>query len=142
METSQALDAFGALGQPTRLAVFRLLIQAGKAGMAAGDVSEALGVRQNTMSANLSILARAGLIRSEREGRSIRYFADMAGLRGLLAFLLEDCCGGNPALCQPVIEDLACPCPPSPPSAAPTEPRASPSPCAAKPQTASVPNGR
>lgn len=78
--------------------------------MLAGDISTALDVRQNTMSANLSVLSRAGLIRSGREGRSIRYFADMDGMRGLLAFLMEDCCGGNPDLCQPVINELACPC--------------------------------
>lgn len=107
MEKTQALDAFAALSQPTRLDVFRLLVKAGKTGITSGELGETLGVRQNTMSANLSILARAGLIRSEREGRSIRYFADMKGVRGLLAFLLEDCCGGKPELCQPVIHGLA-----------------------------------
>lgn len=78
--------------------------------MTAGDISDTLEVRQNTMSANLSILSRAGLIRNTREGRSIRYFADMDGMRGLLAFLMEDCCGGLPELCQPVINELACDC--------------------------------
>lgn len=110
MDKNSALDAFAALGQATRLDVFRLLIKAGTAGMSAGDISETLGVRQNTMSANLGILARSGLIRSEREGRSIRYFVSMDGMRGLLAFLMEDCCGGNPALCQPLINELACDC--------------------------------
>lgn len=108
MDKNDALDAFGALGQPTRLDVFRLLVKAGDHGMLAGEVSEALDVRQNTMSANLSILARAGLLRSVREGRSIRYLADMDGVRGLLAFLMEDCCGGRPELCQPVIDEIAC----------------------------------
>lgn len=111
MDKSRALDAFGALGQSTRLDVFRLLIKAGAAGMSAGKISDTLGVRQNTMSANLAILARSGLIRSEREGRNIRYFADMDGMRGLLAFLMEDCCGGCPDLCQPVINEIACACP-------------------------------
>ena len=78
--------------------------------MTAGEISDTLGVRQNTMSANLSILSRAGLIRNRREGRSIRYFANMDGMRGLLAFLMEDCCGGHPELCQPVINELACDC--------------------------------
>lgn len=110
MDKTCALDAFAALSQPTRLDVFRLLIRAGGEGMSAGDISETLGVRQNTMSANLSILARSGLIRNERRGRSIRYFADMEGLRGLLAYLLEDCCGGSPELCQPFIDELACVC--------------------------------
>ncbi|PVA06509.1 ArsR/SmtB family transcription factor [Thalassorhabdomicrobium marinisediminis] len=108
MDKSLALAAFGALGQPTRLDVFRLLIKAGETGMSAGQIGETLGVRQNTMSANLAILSRAGLTRSEREGRSIRYFADMDGVRGLLAFLMEDCCGGLPELCQPVIDGIAC----------------------------------
>lgn len=110
MDNKFALDAFAALSQPTRLDVFRLLIKAGETGISAGHIGETMGVRQNTMSANLSILARSGLVRSEREGRSIRYFADMEGMRGLLAFLMEDCCGGRPELCQPVIDELACAC--------------------------------
>ena len=110
MEKTRALDAFAALSQPSRLDAFRLLVKAGGAGMSAGEVGEALGARQNTMSTNLSILVRAGLIRSVREGRSIRYFADMDGMRGLLAFLMEDCCGGRPELCGPVIDQLACEC--------------------------------
>jgi len=78
--------------------------------MSSGQISETLGVRQNTMSANLAILVRAGLIRNTREGRSIRYFAQMDGIRGLLAFLMEDCCGGRPDLCQPIINEIACAC--------------------------------
>ena len=110
MDNSIALAAFAALSQSIRLDVFRLLIRAGAAGVPAGEIGETLGVRQNTMSANLSILARVGLIRSERQGRSIRYFADLDGMRGLLAFLMEDCCGGRPELCRPVIDELACAC--------------------------------
>lgn len=110
MDKNDALNAFAALSQTIRLDVFRLLIKVGEAGMSAGDISDTLGVRQNTMSANLAVLSRSGLIRSEREGRSIRYFADMDGMRGLLAFLMEDCCGGRPEQCQPVINELACAC--------------------------------
>ncbi|WP_371154994.1 ArsR/SmtB family transcription factor [Jannaschia sp. 2305UL9-9] len=110
MEMSRALAAFAALSQPTRLDVFRLLIRAGPEGMVAGDIAAQLGVRQNTLSANLSILVGAGLLSNTREGRSIRYRADMDGLRGLLAFLLQDCCGGDPGLCQPLIDELACAC--------------------------------
>ncbi len=110
MDKDDAIDAFAALSQATRLDVFRLLIKAGEGGMSAGEIGGTLGVRQNTMSTNLAILARSGLIRSEREGRCIRYFADMDGMRGLLAFLMEDCCGGRPELCQPVINELACAC--------------------------------
>ena len=78
--------------------------------MLAGDLGDLMEVRQNTMSANLSVLLNAGLVRNEREGRSIRYFADFEGLRGVLAFLMEDCCGGNPELCQPVLNKIACGC--------------------------------
>ncbi|MCB1463023.1 MAG: helix-turn-helix transcriptional regulator [Nitratireductor sp.] len=110
MDKLKSLAAFAALAQPTRLDVFRLLVTAGAEGMAAGAIGEALDVRQNTMSANLAVLARSGLVRSEREGRSIRYFADYDGIRGLLAFLMEDCCGGKPELCQPVLDEIACAC--------------------------------
>lgn len=110
MEKKQSLEAFAALSQETRLDVFRLLIKVGPEGMTAGDIGEHLGVRQNTMSANLSVLSHAGLIRSVREGRSIRYFSDIDGVKGLLEFLMEDCCGGKPELCQPVIEKIACLC--------------------------------
>ncbi|OWU84487.1 ArsR family transcriptional regulator [Oceanicola sp. 22II-s10i] len=110
MDKTKTLSALAALGQETRLDVFRLLVRAGADGMAAGDLSTALGVRQNTMSANLSVLLNAGLVTNRRQGRSIRYFADMDRMKGLLAFLLEDCCGGRPELCQPVLDELACAC--------------------------------
>jgi DNA-binding transcriptional ArsR family regulator len=109
MDKIDALEAFAALSQPTRLDVFRLLIKADETGMSAGAIGETLGVRQNTMSANLAVLTRAGLIRNERKGRSIQYFAKMDSVRGLLAFLMEDCCAGRPELCQPVIDQIACP---------------------------------
>lgn len=110
MDKSDAIEALHALAQDTRLDVFRLLVKQGADGMAAGDIAEALGVRQNTMSANLSVLARAGMVRSEREGRVIRYFADFDGMRSLLTFLMEDCCGGNPELCKPVLDEIVCAC--------------------------------
>jgi DNA-binding transcriptional ArsR family regulator len=108
MDRNTALAAFAALAQPTRLDVFRLLVAAGPEGRAAGEIAEALEVRQNTMSANLSVLLRARLVRNERRGRQIRYFADMETMRGLLAFLLQDCCGGRPDLCRPVLDAIAC----------------------------------
>lgn len=110
MDQETALTAFAALSQPTRLDVFRLLMRAGPDGMAAGDIAVALDVRQNTMSANLSILHQAGLVTSARNGRSICYAADLDGVRGLLGFLIEDCCGGQPETCQPLIQDITCPC--------------------------------
>ena len=110
MDKLKALAAFSALSQSTRLDAFRLLVRAGADGMTAGDIATRLQVKQNTMSANLSVLTQAGLLRNTREGRSIRYFADLDGMRGLLGFLMEDCCGGNPKLCQPLIQEIACTC--------------------------------
>ena len=110
MDKSNTLAAFAALSQDSRLEAFRLLVKAGKDGLAAGEISDALNIKQNTMSSNLSILFQAGLVRNVREGRSIRYYADMDGLRGMLTFLMEDCCGGQPELCRPVLETLACDC--------------------------------
>ena len=110
MDKKNTLSAFAALSQETRLDAFRLLIQAGDKGMLSGEIGEHLEVRQNTMSVNLAILLNAGLLRNEREGRSVRYFADFEGMRGLLGYLMEDCCGGKPSLCQPVIDQIACAC--------------------------------
>ncbi|WP_299657020.1 helix-turn-helix transcriptional regulator [uncultured Jannaschia sp.] len=110
MDTNAALSAFAALSQPTRLDTLRLLIKAGPDGMTAGRIGEVLEVRQNTLSANLTVLRNAGLVRNVREGRLIRYYVDFEGVSGLLRFLLEDCCGGEPALCQPLIDDIACAC--------------------------------
>lgn len=110
MDIEQSLYAFSALSQRTRLEVLRRLIKAGDKGMCAGQISDALGVRQNTMSTNLNILHRAGLVRNEREGRAIRYFADFERIRDLLAFLLEDCCGGKRELCEPVLNAICCDC--------------------------------
>lgn len=110
MDTTEALKTFGALSQNTRLDVFRLLVRAGADGALSGEIGDQLDVRQNTMSANLTVLLNAGLVRNERKGRTIRYFADFDAIRSLLAFLMEDCCGGNPAICQPVIDEIACAC--------------------------------
>lgn len=106
MEQSEALAALSALGQSGRLDVFRRLVRAGTEGMRAGALARDLGLRPNTLSASLSVLRAAGLVHSTREGRGIRYHADLGGMRRLLGFLMEDCCGGRPELCRPVIEDL------------------------------------
>lgn len=110
MDKREALSALSALGQDTRLEVFRLLVRAGPEGVPAGEVAARLGTVQNTMSAHLKILSQAGLIRAERDGRTIRYVADMTGFRDLLAYLMEDCCNGSPELCQPVIKAVTCDC--------------------------------
>jgi len=110
MDKKSALDALSALGQETRLDVFRLLVKAGLDGLPAGEIGERLGTVQNTTSAHLKVLSHAGLVRAEREGRTIRYSADMTGFRDLLAFLMEDCCAGKPELCRPVIDAVTCRC--------------------------------
>lgn len=92
METANAIDALAALAQDTRLAAFRLLVQTAPNGLYAGEISDALDTRPNTLSTNLAILARAGLVTHVREGRSIRYRANMAGMNALLDYLKEDCC--------------------------------------------------
>ena len=110
MDKKNALAALSALGQDTRLEVFRLLVRAGAEGVPAGEIAARLATVQNTMSAHLRILDTAGLVRAERDGRTVRYVADMTGVRDLLAFLMEDCCNGAPELCQPVIEAVTCNC--------------------------------
>lgn len=106
MEKKPVLDALSALAHDMRLDVFRLLIKAEPQGMVAGDIAAALDVRANTLSNNLNILAAAGLVVSQREGRSIRYRAQMQTMRGLLGFLMKDCCGGQAELCEPVLEQI------------------------------------
>ena len=109
METESAILALGALAQATRLDTFRLLVRAEPTGLPAGEVARKLNVPQNTMSAHFAILARAGLIWSERRSRSIIYRADIDRLRALMTFLAKDCCAGSADLCAPLIADLA-PC--------------------------------
>jgi ArsR family transcriptional regulator, arsenate/arsenite/antimonite-responsive transcriptional repressor len=95
-----ALAALAALGQPTRLEIFRLLMRREPEGLPAGAVAEAIGCPHNTLSTHLSILARSGLIRGTRHGRSIVYRADVEVMRSLIAFLVTDCCNGHPELCN------------------------------------------
>jgi len=109
MENDSAIATLGALAQSTRLDTFRLLVRHEPEGLAAGDIARRLDVPQNTMSAHLGILARAGLVKAERHSRSIVYRADLDSLRGLTLFLVKDCCGGDAALCAPLIAELS-PC--------------------------------
>ena len=109
MEEIETIDSLSALAQPTRLQAFRALVGCGEAGMAAGDLARLLDVPQNTLSAHLAILARAGLVSGERHSRSIIYRADLACLRGVVLYLLKDCCGGRPEICAPLVTELA-PC--------------------------------
>ena len=99
MDSDLAIEALSALAHSGRLAVFRLLVRAGAEGLAAGEVARRLETPSNTMSTQLAILTRAGLIGSRRESRSIIYHADYAAFSSLLGFLVEDCCDGRPEVC-------------------------------------------
>lgn len=99
MDTKTAIAALAALAQESRLATFRLLVQAGPTGLAASKIAEALGLPASSLSFHLKELTHAGLITPRQEGRFIIYAAQFATMNGLVAFLLEDCCGGNP--CTP-----------------------------------------
>jgi ArsR family transcriptional regulator, arsenate/arsenite/antimonite-responsive transcriptional repressor len=115
MSAPHALAALAALGQPTRLEIFRLLIRAEPDGMSAGSIADKIGCFHNTLSSHLSILARSGLVRGTRDGRAINYRADVEGIRTLIAFLVMDCCDGHPELChlQDAIEEAKCGCGPT-----------------------------
>jgi DNA-binding transcriptional ArsR family regulator len=96
METKQALSALAALAYESRLRVFRTLVQAGPAGMAAGQISEATGIAPSSLSFHLKELNHAALVSSRQAGRFVIYAAQFGTMNGLLAFLTENCCGGNP----------------------------------------------
>jgi DNA-binding transcriptional ArsR family regulator len=110
MESPAAISALSALAHPGRLEVFRLLVRAGPQGMAAGEIARATGSLANTLSANLNILAGAGLVSARRDGRSIIYAAAYDRMRQVLAFLMEDCCAGNPEICAPLVALASRPC--------------------------------
>jgi ArsR family transcriptional regulator len=109
MESIDAIAALSALAQPTRLETFRLLVRHEPEGVPAGDLARLLDVPQNTLSAHLATLSRAGLVEGLRRSRSIIYRANLDRFRDLTLFLLKDCCGGDPALCAPLIAELT-PC--------------------------------
>ncbi|MEH6693044.1 MAG: metalloregulator ArsR/SmtB family transcription factor [Pseudorhizobium pelagicum] len=112
MDQEKAILTLAALAQPTRLQAFNLIVRHEPEGVPAGDVAKMLAVPQNTMSSHLSVLARAGLIRAERRSRLMIYRAELAVLRDLTLYLLNDCCGGKAELCEPLIAQLTPCCPP------------------------------
>jgi ArsR family transcriptional regulator len=111
MDSSQTIAALTALAQETRLETFRLLVRHEPDGIAAGELARLIDIPQNTMSAHLAVLSRAGLVRGERRSRSIIYRADLARLREAMTFLLKDCCGGRTEICAPLIAELTSCCP-------------------------------
>lgn len=103
MDSKQTVDGLGALAQEHRLAAFRILVQAGEAGMAAGAIAERLGLPNSSLSFHLAHLTRAGLIKQRRQSRSLIYSADYSAMNALIGFLTENCCNG--AACE---TDAAC----------------------------------
>jgi DNA-binding transcriptional ArsR family regulator len=101
MKTDSALIALAALSQRTRLDVFRFLVEAGPEGSAVGSIADALNVPAPTLSFHLKELSHADLVTSKQEGRFIRYTANFAAMNGLVAYLTENCCRGQPDLCDP-----------------------------------------
>src|SRR3954451_17901370 len=112
MDERQALDAFSARSQETRLRIVRLLVTAGPDGLAAGAIGEAVGASSSNLSFHLAHLERAGLIQSRRASRSIIYSAAYPALSGLIQFLMRDCCQGHPEVCTPAVMALAACCAP------------------------------
>src|SRR5689334_10465054 len=112
MESTSTILVLAALAQATRLDVFRLLVEHEPAGLAAGEIAKALAVPQNTMSAHLAVLSRAGLVTAQRISRSIVYRADLVRLQAVMSFLVNDCCDGRPEICAPLIESMTTCCPP------------------------------
>ena len=107
MDAAAVIRALGALAQEHRLAAFRLLVQAGEAGLAAGVIAEKLGVVSSSMSFHLAALANAGLVSQRRQSRLVIYSANYPAMNGLMGYLTENCCGGTPCI------DKICCLPPS-----------------------------
>ncbi len=101
MESNQVVKALAALAQESRLAIFRLLVQSGPAGLIVGKIAAHLDISPATLSFHLKELTNAGLLRPRQEGRFVFYTASFEAMNDLLGFLTENCCGGNP--CTPVV---------------------------------------
>jgi DNA-binding transcriptional ArsR family regulator len=104
MNLDDAIKRLSALAQDARLLVFRQLVKAGPDGMAAGDIARKLAIPANTLSAQLLILANAGLVKSRRDGRSIIYSVNFDSMTDLLVYLTKDCCAGHPEVCAPLAQ--------------------------------------
>lgn len=106
MDINDAIASFAALSQETRLEAFRLLVRHEPEGLPAGEIARQLGVPHNTMSAHLSVLARAGWVLSQRQSRSIIYRASLEHMKETIQFLVRDCCAGHPEVCKPLLVTL------------------------------------
>ncbi len=107
MDVTEAIVTLAALGQPTRIEAFRLLVTHEPRGLPAGELARLLMVPQNTLSAHLNVLAHARLVSRQRRSREIIYRANLDRFREVALFLLKDCCGGRPDVCGALIADLA-----------------------------------
>lgn len=108
MDTSDALSILSALGHPTRLDAFRLLIRHEPDGLSTGELVQASGLTQSTFSTHLAVMVKAGLVLSEKRGRQQIQRADLDALRGLMIYLAKDCCQGRAELCEPLLAELTC----------------------------------
>lgn len=106
MDTNTALNALKALGQPNRLAIYRLLVQAGPEGLAVGELGDQLDIPGATLTTHLHLLRNAGLVVDQREGRVIRVRADYRQMEALMAFLTENCCKGSACGVNPMTKPL------------------------------------
>lgn len=108
METIASLGILGALAHPTRLDAFRLLVRHEPDGLSTGQLVEASGQSQSTFSTHLAVLAKAGLVLTEKRGRQQIQRANISALKSLMLFLAKDCCQGHPELCEPLVAELTC----------------------------------
>lgn len=108
MNDAEALAALAALAHPTRLEAFRALVAHEPDGLTTGQLVTRTGLTQSTFSTHLAVLAKAGLVTSEKRGRNFIQRADIATLRALMVFLAKDCCQGRAELCGPLLTELAC----------------------------------
>ena len=108
MKTNEAVVGLSALAHETRLKIFRELVKAGPVGLSAGDIASNVGVAPTTLSFHLKEFQHSGLLHSRRESRQIFYAVDFVRMRGLLDFLMDDCCQGHPEICQVAVEVSGC----------------------------------
>lgn len=108
MLSNDALSILAALAHPTRLEAFRLLVRHEPDGLSTGALVETSGLNQSTFSTHLAVLAKAGLVLSEKRGRQQIQRANIDALRGLMVFLAKDCCQGRAELCEPLLAELTC----------------------------------
>ncbi|MBN8844871.1 MAG: helix-turn-helix transcriptional regulator [Sphingomonadales bacterium] len=108
MNLDSALPALAALAHPTRLEAFRLLVRNEPEGLSTGELVDASGLTQSTFSTHLAVLAKAGLVKSEKQGRQQIQRANIDTLRELMLFLAKDCCQGRAELCEPLLAELTC----------------------------------